>query len=189
VKSNTALHSFIFSRMATSEYMIIQGLPSPQVYHDLRKLANLTPPPAAAMDEVVPNSLQNSFACFVAYERKHMVDDNTPGTGQEAVGMGRLIGDGLFLMLVDVAVHPDHQRKRIGQGIMKSLVDYADKHAPHAYTSLVADPMGQGLYPRYGFEDVQPAIGMYRCHRLQNDREGMEAQEKKYMEAMNKTSP
>ncbi|KAF1958964.1 acyl-CoA N-acyltransferase [Byssothecium circinans] len=176
--------------MATEEYIIIQGLPSPQVYHDLRKLANLTPPPAAAMAEVVPNSLQNSFACFVAYERKHMLNDTTPGPDQEAVGMGRLLGDGLFLLLVDVAVHPDHQRKGIGKRIMNSLLDYTDEKAPHAHISLVADPMGAQLYPKHGFEDVKPCVGMYRCLRMQTTqgREEDKAREKRYMAAMQEKS-
>ena len=166
-------------------YVVVQGLPSPQVYHDLRKLANLTPPSAEAMAEAVPKSLKNSFACFVAYERKHMVDDETPQADQDAVAMGRLLGDGaLFLQLVDVAVHPDHQSRGLGKRIMELLVAYADKHAPHAYVSLVADPLAQRLYPKYGFEDVKPGIGMYRCLRIQGDPEFKKAREERVMAAM-----
>jgi ribosomal protein S18 acetylase RimI-like enzyme len=62
-------------------------------------------------------------------------------------------------------VHPDHQRKGLGKRIMQSLVDYVDKHAPEAYVSLVAEPAAQKLYPRYGFKDVQPSIGMFRMIR------------------------
>lgn len=173
--------------MASSEYVILQGLPSAQVYHDLRKTANLTPPPLEALAEVVPNSLQKSFACFLAYEGKHMVSDTTPGPNQEPVGMGRLIGDELFLMLVDVAVHPSHQRKGIGKQIMDSLVKFADDKAPHAYVSLVADPMGAKLYPKHGFEDVKPSIGMFRCNRIQNNRAAAKAREERYMAAMEGT--
>jgi GNAT superfamily N-acetyltransferase len=162
--------------MGDSLYVILQRLPSPQNYHDLRKLANLTPPPL----EAVPKSLANSFACFTAYERKYMADETTPSPDQPAVAMGRLLGDGaLFLLLVDVAVHPDHQGKGIGKRIMNKLVDYGDEHAPHAYVSLVADPLGQRLYPKYGFEDVKPGIGMYRCLRIQNDREFKKAREER----------
>ncbi|KAK7189538.1 hypothetical protein DPSP01_001532 [Paraphaeosphaeria sporulosa] len=168
-----------------SQYVVLRGLPSPQVYHDLRKLANLTPPPAEAMAEAVPKSLQNSFACFVAYERQHMVDEKTPGPDQSAVAMGRLLGDGaLFLQLVDVAVHPDHQSKGLGKRIMESLVGFADEHAPHAYVSLVADPLGQRLYPKYGFEDVKPGVGMFRCLRIQGDAEFKRAREEKQAAAM-----
>ncbi|KAH9868723.1 hypothetical protein J1614_007795 [Plenodomus biglobosus] len=145
-------------------YVILEGLPSPQVYHDLRKLSGMTPPPL----EAVPKSLANSFCCMVAYERKHMIDSTTPGTGQTAVAMGRLLGDGaLFLQLCDVAVHPDHQRRGLGKGIMQRLVDYVDEHAPFAYVSLVAEPTAQKLYPQYGFQDVKPSIGMFRMKRGQ----------------------
>jgi ribosomal protein S18 acetylase RimI-like enzyme len=148
--------------MSDTEYTILEGIPTPQVYHDLRKLAGMTPPPM----EAVPKALANSFVGFLAYERRHMTDDTTPGPDQKAVAMGRLLGDkSLFLLLCDVAVHPDHQRKGLGKRIMQSLIDYVDNHAPEAYVSLVAEPAGQGLYPRYGFKDVQPSIGMYRMIR------------------------
>ncbi|USP72730.1 acetyltransferase, GNAT family [Curvularia clavata] len=156
--------------MAFEQYVVLQGLPSPRVYHDLRKLANLTPPPAEAMEEIVPKSLQNSFACFVAYVKEDMVDEQTPGPGQDAIAMGRLLGDGaLFLQLVDVAVHPHHQRNGLGKRIVELLVGFADEHAPHAYVSLVADLPGQQLYQKYGFEDVKPSICLFRCLRIQGN--------------------
>lgn len=144
------------------KYVILEGLPTPQRYHDLRKLAGMTPPPL----EAVPKSLAHSFVGIVAYERKHMVNDTTPAPGQEAVGMGRLVGDGsLFLIMVDIAVHPEHQRMGIGRRIVQRLVDYVDEHAPFAYVSLVADAPAQKLYPLYGFQDVKPSVGMFRMER------------------------
>jgi ribosomal protein S18 acetylase RimI-like enzyme len=148
--------------MSDSKYIILDGLPSPQVYHDLRKIVGMTPPPMDA----VPKALANSFVCFLAYERAHMANDTTPGPEQIPVAMGRLLGDGsLFLLLCDVAVHPDHQRQGLGKRIMQTLVDYVDKHAPDAYVSLVAEPKAQKLYPQYGFKDVEPSRGMYRMIR------------------------
>ncbi|KAF9051681.1 hypothetical protein BJ165DRAFT_1450560 [Panaeolus papilionaceus] len=111
------------------EYTILQRLPTPQDYHDLPFIANLTRHPM----EAVPRSLKNSFACFIAYETPLMQNETTPATGQHPVAMGRLVGDGaLFLQVIDVAVHPDH-----------------------------LDPLGQGLYPKFGFEGMGPSIGMY----------------------------
>ncbi|KAH7406183.1 acetyltransferase, GNAT family [Phaeosphaeria sp. MPI-PUGE-AT-0046c] len=148
--------------MSNSEYIILQGVPTPQTYHDLRKVAGLTPPPM----EAVAKALANSIVGFLAYERKHMVNDSVPGDGQEPVAMGRLSGDGsLFLLLTDVATHPDHQRRGLGQRILQALVDYIDEHAPEAYVSLVADPPGQKLYPKFGFKDCHPGLGMYRMIR------------------------
>lgn len=147
---------------STSQYTIIEGLPTPQIYHDLRKLAGMTPPPL----EAVPKALENSFVGILAYETKDMLNDSTPSPGQDPVAMGRLLGDkSLFLLLCDVAVHPEHQRRGLGKRIMQALVDYVDANAPHAYVSLVAEPAAQKLYPQYGFKDVQPSVGMYRMLR------------------------
>lgn len=143
--------------MDSSKYVILKRLPDPEVYNELRSAALLTPAPI----EAVAPGLANSWACFLVYEREAMLDVTTPRPEQKPIGMGRLSGDGaMFLVLTDMAVHPDHQRKGIGKSIMQTLVDYCDEHAPHAYVSLVADLMGQGLYPKFGFETVTPSIGM-----------------------------
>lgn len=148
--------------MSDTDYVILEGLPKPQVYHDLRKVAGMTPPPL----EAVPKSLANSWVGYLAYERSHMVDSTTPSPDQIPVGMGRLVGDGsLFLILVDIAVHPEHRRRGLGNRITKALVDYVDEHAPFAYVSLNADVPAQKLYPLYGFKDVHPSIGMFRMKR------------------------
>jgi ribosomal protein S18 acetylase RimI-like enzyme len=156
--------------MASPEYTILQGVPTPQVYHDLRKIVGLTPPFPEDMAKAVPTALKNTFAGFLAYERKSMLDETTPSADQDVVGMGRLVGDGgMFLMITDIAVHPDHRRKGIAKGIMKALVAHIDEHTPGAYVVLVADPMGQQLYPQFGFETLGHSVGMFRNPRLQND--------------------
>lgn len=166
----TAVNILHRHTIMAEQYVIVEGLPSPQVYHDLRKLSGMTPPPL----EAVPKSLANSFCCILAYERKHMVDDTTPAAGQTAVAMGRLLGDGaLFLQLCDVAVHPEHQRKGLGKRIMQRLVDYVDEHAPFAYVSLVAEPKAQKLYPQYGFKEVTPSVGMFRINRERQVQDGL----------------
>ncbi|KAH7127101.1 acetyltransferase, GNAT family [Dendryphion nanum] len=172
--------------MDQSQYILLQRLPTPQEYHDLRRDANLTPPPM----EFIPKALAGSFACFTIFERKHMVDDTTPGGDQHPVAMGRLLGDGsLFLQLCDVAVHPEHQGKGLGKCIMKALTDYVDENAPQAYVSLVAEPVAQGLYPKYGFEDVKPSIGMYRCRWIQDNPEFQEKRKAKAAALMHKERP
>jgi GNAT superfamily N-acetyltransferase len=153
---------FVTTTMSESAYVILEGVPTAQVYHDLRKVAGLTPPPL----EAVPKALANSFVGFLAYERREMKDDTTPGPEQVPVAMGRLLGDcSLFLLLCDVATHPDHQRKGLGRRILQALVDYVDEYAPEAYVSLVAEPSAQKLYPLFGFKDVQPSVGMFRMIR------------------------
>jgi len=158
--------------MSLSDYVLLPEIPSSQEYHNLRKAAGLTPPPL----EAIPTALAASWACFSVVEKSKLDTENKP----PVVAMGRIIGDGaLFLQTVDIAVHPDHQRKGLGKEIMRKLVEHIDTNAPHAYVSLVADPMGQKLYPQYGFEDVTPSIGMFRCERIQKNREAKRLREEK----------
>ena len=87
----------------------------------------MTPPPL----EAVPKALENSFVAILAYETESMVNDSTPGPDHSPVAMGRLVGDkSLFLILCDIAVHPEHQRRGLGKRIMQALIDYVDAHAP-----------------------------------------------------------
>ncbi|KAF2817239.1 acyl-CoA N-acyltransferase [Mytilinidion resinicola] len=156
--------------MSSSGYVLRSHTPSPQEYHDIRKAAGLTPPPLEAS---IP-ALAASWICFSAFEESKLETEEKP----PVVAMGRVIGDGaLFLQIVDIAVHPDHQRKGLGKEIMRSLVEYIDKHAPDAYVSLVADPKGQRLYRQYGFEDCAPSLGMWRSKRVKQYRAAKKAKE------------
>ncbi len=80
----------------------------------------------------------------------------------EAVGMGRVVGDGGSLYVIaDMAVDPRYQRTGIGSAIMDRLMAFVDDDAPErAYVTLVADV--EGFYERWGFEPVAPdSRGMY----------------------------
>lgn len=85
--------------------------------------------------------------------------------GIEPIGLGRVIGDGgCFFQIVDIAVVPAHQKKGVGDLIMRSLMTYLDTHGlPTAYVSLIADHGTPEFYRRYGFQiaDMPKAAGMY----------------------------
>ena len=74
------------------------------------------------------------------------------------VGIGRIIGDGgCFFEIVDIGVEPEHQKKGLGDMIMKSLMAYIHEHAPDtAYVSLMADHGTPEFYKRFGFEASLP---------------------------------
>jgi ribosomal protein S18 acetylase RimI-like enzyme len=79
------------------------------------------------------------------------------------IAMGRVVGDGACnFEIVDVAVHPDYQRRGLGGRIMSAVMDYIHEHAPEsAYVSLIADDHAPALYSKFGFEPTAPvSIGM-----------------------------
>lgn len=74
--------------------------------------------------------------------------------GGEAVGIGRVIGDGgLFYDIVDVAVVAEHQKKGLGEMIMSALMGYLDAHArPSSIICLMANKGVAPFYEKFGFQ-------------------------------------
>jgi ribosomal protein S18 acetylase RimI-like enzyme len=79
--------------------------------------------------------------------------------------MGRVIGDGgWYFHVVDMAVHPEHQRRGLGDAVLTELLDRIRAAAPAgAFVNLLADPPGRRLYARHGFTPTAPgSVGMGR---------------------------
>jgi ribosomal protein S18 acetylase RimI-like enzyme len=126
---------------------IAAEVPGPKEYCGLRIAAGLSPKSEAAATRGLPSTL------FAVCARD----------AGRLVGMGRVVGDGgLNYEIVDVAVHPDFQRRGIGYRIMELLMRYIHGHAPDsAYVSLLADDGAPALYAKFGFEFTAPAtVGM-----------------------------
>ena len=73
----------------------------------------------------------------------------------QIVGMGRLIGDGLYYMIVDVVVHPSWQHRGIGSKIMDKLIEYVDRKTPQGGRSsihLAAEKGKEAFYIGKGFK-------------------------------------
>lgn len=76
---------------------------------------------------------------------------------KQIVGMGRLVGDGMYYMIVDVVVHPDFQRNGIGSTIMNMLVGYVEKETPPGGRSsiqLIAEKQKEAFYEKMGFKAI-----------------------------------
>lgn len=75
--------------------------------------------------------------------------------------MGRIIGDGgWYFHIADMAVLPAHQRKGLGETILRKLLEEIRQRAPEggkgAYVNLLADPPGRKLYAKLGFGESAP---------------------------------
>lgn len=79
--------------------MYIENNLSCAVYCSLRESVGWANFPKEQMEK----ALSSSVYTVVAFE------------DQQPVGMGRLIGDGIYYAIVDVAVHPAYQNRGIGK--------------------------------------------------------------------------
>jgi ribosomal protein S18 acetylase RimI-like enzyme len=130
-------------------YGLVEAAPGVDEYLGLRARAGLSPKTREQAVAALPGSWA---ACHVVHE----------ASGQ-TVGMGRVLGDGgWYFHVVDMAVLPDHQRRGLGDAILRSLLDRIRADAPGgAYVNLLADPPGRRLYARHGFAETAPhSVGM-----------------------------
>ncbi|GAA5800373.1 hypothetical protein HPULCUR_005802 [Helicostylum pulchrum] len=120
-------------------YILVEHVPSAQVYCDIRVKVGLTRRSLASAEKGLANSIYGVS----------IVDT----TNQSTVGMGRIIGDeGCFLTLVDVAVLPLHQKKGLSHLIMKALVTFVNtKGSKDADVTLIAVGEASAIYEKYGF--------------------------------------
>ncbi|MBY6205143.1 GNAT family N-acetyltransferase [Halomonas denitrificans] len=133
--------------MIDEAYVQEPAVPDVAEYCDLRTRCGLSPKRAGAASKGLPNSL---FSTVIRREGA-------------LVAMGRVVGDGgCNFEVVDVAVHPDHQRRGLGTRIMRAIREWLDDNAPEtAYVSLIADHHSPKLYSKFGFEPTTPrSIGM-----------------------------
>ncbi len=128
-----------------SDYVVSNELPTAADYVALRITCGLSAKSLQSAEVSLPKSV---FGVSVEY-------------GGETVGMGRIVGDGgCFLQIVDIAVHPDHQKQGLSRKIMEALMNFIDENVPEsAFVSLFADV--DYLYQKFGFEATgEKMIGM-----------------------------
>ena len=78
-----------------------------------------------------------------------VVDNN------ETIAMGRLIGDGMYYLLVDIVVKPEFQGMGIGSKIIDTLLAYVDDNTPKGGRSsvqLIAEKGKEEFYINKGFK-------------------------------------
>lgn len=75
----------------------------------------------------------------------------------DAVGVGRLTGDGMYYMIVDIAVCPDYQKKGIGTEIINMLITYVSRETPvggRSSIQLIAEKGKESFYEKIGFKKI-----------------------------------
>ncbi|WMJ88505.1 GNAT family N-acetyltransferase [Anaerocolumna sp. MB42-C2] len=96
-------------------------------------------------EEQTIRALENSLYNIIA------VDD------KDVVGMGRLIGDGLYFTVVDIVVAPEYQGKGIGSELIKRILNYADSQTPpggRASVQLISEKGKESFYEKAGFKKI-----------------------------------
>ena len=75
----------------------------------------------------------------------------------QAVGMGRLIGDGMYLVIADIVVNPIYQGKGIGSKIVSMLIEYTTKELPdggRTSIQLISEKGKEPFYEKLGFKRI-----------------------------------
>lgn len=131
-----------------AEVLLERRLPTPEEHRLLAEAVGW----AHAFDwNVAPLSLLHSLFGVVALD------------GDRAVGMGRLVGDGvLYFYVQDVAVDPAYQGRGIGQMIVEALLAHIrDTAITPVFVGLFASADAIHLYHRNGFTEGD-ITGMFR---------------------------
>lgn len=95
--------------------------------------------------EQAEKALENSYYSIVIF-----YNDN-------AIGMGRVVGDGIYFIIVDVVVRPEYQGRKIGTTIMNSILAYIEKNmceGSRVSVQLLAEVGKEQFYIKQGFKLV-----------------------------------
>ena len=108
-------------------------------FSKLRSSVNLS----SLLEEQIDRALSNSLYTVCARNNK------------EAVGMGRLVGDGAYVYyLQNIYVMPEYQRLGIGSLIINSLLDFIRKdkiEGTDVMVLLMSSKNSEGFYKKFGF--------------------------------------
>ena len=76
---------------------------------------------------------------------------------EQTIAMGRLIGDGIYYLIVDIVVRPEYQGKGIGSNVMDMLLKYVEDMTPvggKASIQLIAEQGKEEFYTKKGFQCI-----------------------------------
>ena len=112
-----------------------------ETYYTLRKSVEWN----SWSKEQAEKALENSYYSIVIF-----YNDN-------AIGMGRVVGDGIYFTILDVVVRPEYQGRKIGTTIMNSILEYIEKNmceGSRVSVQLLAEVGKEQFYIKQGFKLV-----------------------------------
>jgi ribosomal protein S18 acetylase RimI-like enzyme len=135
--------------MEIEGFEAVEREPTVNEYQRLRRAAGWS----EIVDEGVEVGLKNALYSVVLLN------------GEEAVGCGRMVGDGgIYFYIQDIIVLPEYQGSGLGRLIMDKIMDYLRGRAERgAFVGLMAAKGVAEFYERYGFKvrpEGAPGMGM-----------------------------
>ncbi|MEM7263787.1 MAG: GNAT family N-acetyltransferase [Planctomycetota bacterium] len=131
-----------------SEFVVVETAPDVETYQRFRESAGWDRAPEARCD----GALRNSAWAAVAYRN------------DDAVGMARVIGDGVYWYVQDVIVVPEARGHGLGQRLMAGVERFlAENSSPGTFIGLMAANGVENFYTRWGYrrrDDGAP--GMFK---------------------------
>ena len=112
-----------------------------EIYHELRSSVEWT----TFNIEQTAQGLSRSLYSLAVFD------------AEKPIGMGRVVGDGIYNIICDVVVDPDYQGKGIGTEIMSRLLNYLKEKTPEngrVSIQLIAERGKETFYERFGFKSV-----------------------------------
>ena len=110
-------------------------------------------------EEQTRKALCNSLYTITVQEdsRVDVAGETLAETASETrtIAMGRLVGDGLYYLIVDVVVHPKYQGRGIGSSIMDKLLGFVEAETPvggRSSVQLIAEKGKEEFYIKKGFK-------------------------------------
>lgn len=94
-------------------------------------------------EEQCKKALSNNLYTVIAVENN------------QTVGMGRLIGDGMYYIMADIVVNPAYQKNGIGSNIANMLIEYVNKETlvgGRSSIKLIAEKGKEAFYEKLGFK-------------------------------------
>ena len=128
-------------------YRAITGPPTAAEYVRLRAETGLSPKTAAQAEAAIAGP----------WSFRHI-----RSASGESVAMGRVLGDGWYFLVADMATLPEHQGRGLGGFLLDALLaDIRAAAPPGAIVTLLADQPGRRLSASRGFRESAPtSIGM-----------------------------